>query len=86
MKVEIREVVASYVLDLSDHTVHARITKAVDSKDSFLWDISHYCVGETKLPKPAPIASRSIEEALQQIRKYAEGFVSGYRPDTNQYY
>lgn len=86
MTVEIREVVTSFVLDVSGHTVHARITRDIDESGGFLWDISHYGGGFSRAKKPpvTPVSSR--KEALGQIIAYAQSFEPGYSPQPNTSY
>ncbi|WLH88609.1 hypothetical protein PSH87_18430 [Pseudomonas sp. FP453] len=86
MSVEIREVVSSFVLDVSGHTVHARITKDIDGSEGFIWDISHHGGGFSRAKKAqmAPVSSR--KEALEQIIAYAQTFEPGYSPVPNSRY
>lgn len=87
MSNEIREVVASYVIDVSGFKVQARITAALDGEKMFLWEVSHLCSGVSsrfERPKPVPVGSR--KEALEQIMDYAKGFKPGYSPEPNGSY
>ncbi len=86
MSVEIREVVSNFVLEVSGHTVHARITKDIDGSEGFNWDISHYGGGFSRAKKApmAPVSSR--KEALEQIIAYAQTFEPGYSPLPNTSY
>ena len=87
MKIEIKEVVASYVLDLDGQKVQARITQDVSEPEGFLWDISHHVIDEGSRPKkPAPVPAKTIEDALQQIMDYAKVHSSGYSPSENANY
>lgn len=84
MEIEIKEVVASYVLDLFGHPVQARITRSINTSESYLWDVSHYSVGEGSRPKkPVPVPAKTIDDALQQIMDYAKSHSSGYSPKEN---
>ncbi|MDF9778017.1 hypothetical protein [Pseudomonas baetica] len=84
MQIKIKEVVANYILDLFGHTVQARITKDINDSGNYLWDISHYSVEEGFRPKkPAPVPTKTIEDALQQIMDYAKVHSSGYSPREN---
>lgn len=86
MSVKIQEVVSSFVLDVSGHTVHARITKDIDGSEGFSWDISHYGGGFSRARKAqmTPVSSR--KEALEQIIAYAQTFDPGYSPHPNNSY
>ncbi|MCT8954773.1 hypothetical protein MN546_20240 [Pseudomonas lundensis] len=83
MSVEIREVVSSFVLDVSGHRVHARITKDIDGSEGFSWDISHYGGGFSRAKKAQMAPVSSHKEALEQIIAYAQTFDPGYSPDPN---
>ena len=87
MQIEIKEVVANYVLDLFGHTVKARITKGISDSENYLWDISHHSVEEGSRPKkPDPIPAKTIEDALRQIMDYAKVHSPGYSPRENTDY
>lgn len=83
MGIDIREVVANYVLNISGHRVHARITRDIDQSGGFLWDVSHYRGGFGKSRKPSVVTAGSREEALEQIIAYAQGFDPQYSPVPN---
>ncbi len=85
MQVDIREVVASYSLDVFGHGVQARITKGLDADDDLRWEISHFYKqdGMGKVVKPKSTAAGSKQQALDLIRQYCEGFNPGYSPAPN---
>jgi len=87
MQIKIKEVVASYVLDLSGYIVQARITKDISGSPKYLWDVSHHLIdGNSKPVKPAPSQSETIEDALQQLMDYAKVHTAGYSPRENADY
>lgn len=87
MQIEIKEVVANYVLDLFGHPVQARITKGINTSENYLWDISHYSIHEgSRSKKPSPVPAKTIDAALQQIMEYAKTYSSGYSPEKNNSY
>ena len=84
---QIREVVVSYVIDAGDHKVRARITKPITGKEEFLWEVSHHWVGDDfRARRPAPVAAKTVEEALNQLSAYAAGFSSSMSPEDSPAY
>jgi hypothetical protein len=86
MGIDVREVVASYVLGVSGHTVHARITADINGSDGFQWEISHYQGGVGSGRKPVMLPVESRKQALEQIIAYAQGFDPQYSPIRNNSY
>jgi hypothetical protein len=88
MKVEIREIVATYSLAVFGHTVQARITKGLCGDDDLRWEISHFCRrdGGGKAVMPVNSESKTMKQAVESIREYCEGFVPGYSPQVNPAY
>lgn len=86
MGIDVREVVANYVIDVSGQTVRARITADINGSDGFQWDISHYQGGVGVGRKPSMLPVESRKQALGQIIAYAQGFDAQYSPIPNNSY
>ena len=86
MEIDVQEVVANYVIDVSGHAVRARITADINGSDGFQWDISHYQGGVGGGRKPAMLPVESRKQALEQIIAYAQGFDPQYSPIPNNIY
>ncbi|WP_144180564.1 MULTISPECIES: hypothetical protein [unclassified Pseudomonas] len=85
MKVDIREVVSSYCLDVFGHKIQARITKGLDADEDLRWEISHFYRrdGMGNVVKPEITAAGSKQQALDLLRQYCDGFQPGYSPAPN---